>query len=69
MKKISKIQFTMDTNSKKYVFFLKRTIIRGIGKYYKKKFQAYRQQNKIKFELKDVKDLAEIWPYLYTFAA
>ena len=44
----------------KMMFFLKRTGIRGMGKYYRKKYEEFRAKKGIKLSLKDVKNLEEL---------
>ena len=42
------------------MFFLKRTGIRGMGKYYRKKYEVFRAKYGIKLALKDIKNLEEL---------
>ena len=49
-----------DATATKMMFFLKRTGIRGMGKYYRKKYEEYRAQKGIKLSLKEIKSLEEM---------
>jgi len=51
------------------MFFFKRSILRNMSTYYRKKFKSFREQNDLKLVLKDVKDLDEISGILHKFAA
>ena len=57
----------IDDGETQYMFVNKRTLVRQMGPFLSQRFQNYKKNNKISFELKDVEDLAQIKGHLVDF--